>query len=704
MGVEGLNILLAEDDPAHAEAIIRSLRGRGGDAAIRVTGTLREYLHTAAEVPPDIAILDLNLPDGRATAALTSPPEAGRFPVLIMTSFGDEHVAVEAMRAGALDYIVKSPESFRDLPRTIRRALREWMLLQARRLDTARIVHLNAVLRGIRSVSRLIAGEKRKLPLLQAACDSLVESMGYWAVWISLGGRAEALRLAAQAGIPDGAAAALRASLESSTPPACAKRSLEHSGVLAIGPPCEGCGACLVEEEFPGCGVLTFAMEHDGVLHGCVTAAVPKEYAVDVEEQTLFQGLVRDLAFALHSIDMARRHEAGLAEKARLEEQLDHSRRMEAVGRLAGGVAHDFNNLLSVIISYTGFAIEDLREIDPIRADLEEVRKAAERAASLTRQLLAFGRKQVMAPSVINLNRTLSGFEGIIRRLLREDITLEMHLAEDLGNVLADPGQVEQVIMNLVLNASDAMPDGGKLSIETANIDLDGIHTGRHMEARPGRYAMLVVADTGSGMDAETREHIFEPFFTTKAVGKGTGLGLSTVYGIVKQSGGHVWVYSEPGLGTTFRVYLPLTDIQAEAARRSRASVAPTGTETVLLVEDEEAVRGLAERILRTAGYQVLPAADGGEALLVYEAHRGEIDLLLTDVVMPHMSGRVLAERLSSLRPGLRVLFMSGHTDDAILHHGLMAGTADFISKPFAAEQLTRKVREVLDRGVTAGR
>jgi len=380
-----------------------------------------------------------------------------------------------------------------------------------------------------------------------------------------------------------------------------------------------------------------------------------------------------------------------------MEEQLRMSQKMEAVGRLAGGVAHDFNNLLSVIISYADFAVESLRESDPLMSDIVEIRNAGQRAASLTRQLLAFSRRQVLEPAVLDLNKIVLELEKMLQRLLGEDVELTVHVAGDLGSIEADPGQIEQVVMNLAVNARDAMPRGGKLTIETANIELDGEYQQQHVAVNPGQYVVLSVTDTGCGMDAATRARIFEPFFTSKEMGKGTGLGLSTVYGIVKQSGGNIWVYSEPEHGTTFKVYMPRVDAPATDVRRRPPSVMATGNETVLVVEDEDAVRKLADRILRVAGYKVLTAANGGEALLICEQHKGELHLLLTDVVMPQMGGRQLAERLTKIRPELRVLYMSGYTDNAIVHHGVLDPGTRFISKPFSAPDLTRKVREALD-------
>jgi two-component system, cell cycle sensor histidine kinase and response regulator CckA len=395
-------------------------------------------------------------------------------------------------------------------------------------------------------------------------------------------------------------------------------------------------------------------------------------------------------------VDITERKRAE-AKRIELEEQLRGAQKMEAIGRLAGGVAHDFNNLLAVIISYAEFAIDQLRESDPVKADLMEIHKAGHRAAVLTRQLLAFGRKQMLAPEVLSLNGVVTDIESMLTRLLGEDVDVATYLAGDLGNVTADRGQIEQVIMNLAVNSRDAMPEGGKLTIETSNVELDESYAERHVAVVPGRYVLLSVSDTGCGMDVETQSRVFEPFFTTKERGKGTGLGLSTAYGIVKQSGGNIWVYSEPGQGTAFKVYLPRVSAPAVEAARTPVSEAPTGSETVLVVEDEDAVRRLTERILRTAGYRVLAASNGGEALLLCEKHGDAIDLLLTDVVMPQMGGRDLSERLAKLSPGLRVLFTSGYTDEAIVHHGALDHGTNFIGKPFSAAALTRKVREVLD-------
>jgi PAS domain S-box-containing protein len=388
-----------------------------------------------------------------------------------------------------------------------------------------------------------------------------------------------------------------------------------------------------------------------------------------------------------------------VTERRALEDQLRQSQKMEAIGSLAGGIAHDFNNLLTVIKGYSELMLEELEAADPLHAEVEEIKRAADRAASLTRQLLAFSRQQVLAPRVLDLNSVIQNMDKLLHRLLGEDIELTTSLDPDLGHTKADPGQLEQVVMNLAVNARDAMPNGGQLTIETMNVELDETYVREHVAVKPGPYVMIAVSDTGIGITEEIRGRIFEPFFTTKEPGKGTGLGLSTVYGIVKQSEGYVWVYSEAGIGTTFKVYLPRVDAPADVTPYYTTNGLPAcgGTETILLVEDEDGVRALVRQILVKQGYTVLESRHAGEALLLCERHQGKIDLLLTDVVLQQMGGRELAERLTRSRPELRVLYISGYTDDAIVQHGVLnAGTA-FLQKPFTTDALTRKVRQVLN-------
>ena len=386
-----------------------------------------------------------------------------------------------------------------------------------------------------------------------------------------------------------------------------------------------------------------------------------------------------------------------LRERIRLEEQLRHAQRLEAVGQLAGGVAHDFNNLLTIIAGRTRFALRELAGThDRLRTDLDEVAAATERAAALTRQLLAFSRRQVLQPSVLDLNAVVARTDRMLKRLIGEDIEIAIELADDVHAVRADRGQLEQVILNLVVNARDAMPNGGRLTISTANVELDAPPAGDSERPRaPGPHAMLAVSDTGQGMDAATRSHVFEPFFTTKEPGKGTGLGLSTVYGIVAQSGGHIGVDSVLGAGSTFSVYLPAVDAQAAAEEETTHDEGTlTGAETILLVEDDAGVRELAELVLSRHGYSVLTAADGSEALGVAADHGGRIDVLVTDVVMPRMRGPELAEEVVRLRPGIRVVYMSGYTDAMELPEDAVG---DIVPKPFSEETLVGKIRDALD-------
>ncbi|MGA8872571.1 MAG: PAS domain S-box protein [Candidatus Acidiferrales bacterium] len=387
-----------------------------------------------------------------------------------------------------------------------------------------------------------------------------------------------------------------------------------------------------------------------------------------------------------------------ITERKRLEAQLFTSQKMEAVGRLAGGVAHDFNNLLGVIMGYTDLVLDGFAGDDSRCHQLQHIKKAAVRATSLTRQLLAFSRKQVFQPKVLDLNVLVADFNKMLSRLIGEDIEMANILKQGLGQVRADPGQIEQVIMNLIVNARDAMPNGGKLTIETANADLDEAYCRSHSSAKPGQYVMVAVSDTGMGMDAATQARIFEPFFTTKEQGKGTGLGLATVYGIIKQSEGYIWVYSELGKGTTFKVYLPRVDEPAQALEADRADrKLRRGVATILLVEDADALRELTAALLKMNGYTVLAAESGEEAIKLAERYNQQIHLLLTDVVMPRMGGPELANYLTAKRPDMRVLFMSGYASDTIVHHGVLDHGISFLEKPFSQEALMLKLCEVLD-------
>ena len=431
--------------------------------------------------------------------------------------------------------------------------------------------------------------------------------------------------------------------------------------------------------------VLRDCMESNG------EASLRNEFVYPDGSKRTFELRIRpcDVGVVVMSVDVT--------DEQRLEAQLRHAQKMEAVGRLAGSVAHDFNNVLSVILSLTSILLGDLNAVDPLRVDLESIKKAGERGADLTRQLLALSRQQVISPRTVDINQIVLDSERMLRRLLREDVELVTFCQRGLSKVRVDPGQIDQVILNLAINARDAMPEGGKLTIETKNVELEESYTTEHFGSTPGPHVMLAISDTGIGMSRETQTRIFEPFFTTKEVGKGTGLGLSTVFGIVKQCGGNIWVYSELGGGSTFRVYFPVFEGPDTLVPEASEPATLRGSETVLLVEDQDDVRRVAQQILKRYGYHVLEARNAGEAWLCAERHPRTIHLLLTDVVMPQMSGRELAARLIQIRPELKVLYMSGYTENSVVQHGILDSGIAYLQKPILPESLARRVREVLD-------
>ena len=387
-----------------------------------------------------------------------------------------------------------------------------------------------------------------------------------------------------------------------------------------------------------------------------------------------------------------------ISQRKTLEEQLMQAQKMEAVGRLAGGVAHDFNNMLTVITGYNRMILDELSPMDPLRGYAEEVLKAADRAAAITNQLLAFSRRQIVQPRVIRVNAVISQTEKMLRRLLGEDIQLAIDLRADTGNIKADPNQIAQAIVNLAVNARDAMPTGGRITIETGNVRLDENYVRTHLGVKPGDFVMIAMSDSGHGMDSATRQRIFEPFFTTKMQGRGTGLGLATVYGMVKQAGGDIWVYSEVGQGTTFKLYFPRVDEAASDAEAAVVEKSAPGGETVLVVEDEQAVRELTVKMLQQLGYVVLAASSGPAAIEIARACAGTLSLLVTDVVMPEMSGRQVADQLLAIHPAVKVLYLSGYTENTVIHHGVLDSGVDFLPKPFSREALGRKVREILGK------
>jgi two-component system cell cycle sensor histidine kinase/response regulator CckA len=640
-----LRVLILEDREADAALLLLELR-RGFQVDYERVCTAAAMTEALARRQWDIIISDYSMPGFGAIPALATMRESGiELPFVVVSGTIGEESAVEALRAGARDFIVKG--KLARLLHAIERELEESRMRQARR-------EAEKALRESEEYVRL---------LLDSTGEGFFGVDCKGAFTFANRAATTVLGYAGQGSLVERDAHAL---LHGSKP----------FDVRCAGDSCRLRQTLLGEE-------IAFVDDE------AFDRADGSRFEVEVR---LFP-VIRDgtrLGSVATFVD--------LSERRRLEQQLRQSQKMEAIGSLAGGVAHDFNNLLSVILSYTEMLSDGLKLGDPMRDELDEVRKAGERAAQLTRQLLAFSRQQMLQPRSLDLNQVVNGLEAMLKRLLGEDIELSLLTQRTLGQVRADPGQVEQVLMNLVVNSRDAMPDGGKITIETENVELTAEYAASHVGVKPGPYVLMAVTDTGIGMDAATQRRIFEPFFTTKEKGKGTGLGLSMIFGIVQQSGGHIWVYSEVDKGTTFRIYLPRTDGVVEAAEiMPSGPVVLRGTETVLLVEDDEQVRATSRTILRRNGYNVLEAANGGEAFLVCERYTARIHILVTDVVMPRMSGRQLAERLMPLRPEMKVLYLSGYTENTIVHHGILDSGISFLQKPIVPDSLLRKVREVLE-------
>jgi two-component system cell cycle sensor histidine kinase/response regulator CckA len=677
-----LRVLIAEDSEDDARLVLRELERAGYQPAFERVDSPAAMATALDRQSWDIVIGDYSMPAFSGPAALSLL--RGRdldTPFIFVSGTIGEDVAVEAMKAGAQDFLIKG--NLRRLVPAIERELRDAEVRRERRraqtalLERARLAELTS---EIGSALTQSAGLRETL---QLCVEALVRHLdvAFARIW-TFNDATGALELQASAG--------LYRRLEGS--PSRATLGQREIGVIA-------------QERRP---LLTNHVVGDPLIHDQEWARREKivafaGYPLMVQERVLGamdmfarHALSEFVPKALASIASAlavgierKRTEDALRQS---EEQLRQAQKMEAVGRLAGGIAHDFNNLLTVITSYTDLLLEDLDPGDPIREDVGQIRKAAEGAAALTRQLLAFSRQQALAPRVLSLKTSIASAEPLLERLIGEDVHLTTSVAPDLGAVKADPGQLEQVIINLAVNARDAMPTGGRLTIEAANVDQG------EGEGEGGRYVMLVLSDTGIGMDEETKSRIFEPFFTTKAAGKGTGLGLATVYGIVKQSGGFIGVHSELGRGTTFQVYLPRVDEPAETDTAGAALPEPRGgTETVLVVEDEPPVRIVTRQVLERYGYAVLEAPDGETALHLAAKHHGPIHLLLTDVVMPGLSGRQLADQLGRLRPAIKVLYASGYAENALAHHGIPESGISYLRKPFAPETLARRVRDVLD-------
>ncbi len=687
-----MKILVVDDVMANRYLLIALFRGHGFEVVEAENGV--QALEQARRAPPDLVVTDLMMPemDGFELCRQWKRDERLKsIPFVVYTAtYTDPKDERLALGLGADRFLIKpqKPEDLVALARellervhdgspslspsthTDEELLRQHNEALTRKLQK-KVRELEAEVRRCNEIEAALRDSERRFRLLAENALDVVWSMGFDGRFTYLSPSIEKLRgytpeeamnqSLEEILMPEG----VRRFREEMAPvmaDLAAGREPQRSGVFELEQPCKDGSTVWTE----------------------VTAGIMRD---DEGRAVGIQGVSRDITERKRA---EREHD-------RLQASLLQAQKLESVGRLASAISHDFNNMLAVILSSAAFAAEALKHDDPVQADIVEIRKAGDRAAALTRQLLAFSRQQILAPQVISLNRAVLGIVDMLRRLLGEDVRVETVLAGDIANVLADPGQIEQVIMNLAVNARDAMPGGGRFTLETRNVELDDEYASEHPGVEPGHYVMLGASDTGCGMDAATRQRVFDPFFTTKEKGRGTGLGLSTVHGIVRQSGGHVWVYSEPGHGTVFKVYLPSVNAPETAISKPSASATDSGDERVLVVEDEAAVRRVVERMLRSAGYDVLVADSGDDAMRVCDSLNVSVDLLLTDVVMPEMGGRELADRMIARHPHLKVLYMSGYTDDGIVKNNVLDSAARFIAKPFSAAELRRKVREVLD-------
>jgi two-component system, cell cycle sensor histidine kinase and response regulator CckA len=753
-------ILVVEDDEGVASLERRHLERAGYEVCL--AGTAQEALNHLGQLRVDLIVLDYRLPGNLDGLAFYNQVKAAGYdlPVILVTAFSTEATVIQALRLGVRDFVSKSLEYLDYLPEAVDRVLKQVRTEHQLAESEARL----ASIIGSAKDAIIVVTQERKITLFNTAAERMFRCSAAAALHQplsrfipnqvavrnpedsdpALGSVTHQIRSGTTGRRADGEVFPLEASVSRAklgdrkfytvivrdiSERKLLESRLEEQAALLD----EARDAIMVhdledrilfwsrgaERLYGWKRAEALRANAKGLLEP--TPSLEREEAHRVVLETGdWSGELRQVnsqgqEVIVESRQALLRDERGqpkakliintnVTEKKKLEVQFLHAQRMEGIGVLAGGIAHDFNNLLTIINGYSEILLNGLPPEDPSRQLLTEICRAGERAAGLTRQLLTFSRRQILKPQILDLNNLVGETKRMLSRLIGEDIILETALAPELGRIKADPGQVEQAIMNLVVNARDAMPKGGRLTIETSNLELDEHYARTHTDVAPGDYVMLAVSDTGFGMDPAVKSQIFEPFFTTKEVGKGTGLGLATVYGIVKQSGGNIEVYSEKNVGTTFKLYFPrVQDTEPAEIRAAEPFRIPKGTETVLLAEDEDGVRLMVRLALESNGYTVLEAQDGDKAFDICRDYPRKIDLLVTDVVMPSMGGRQLADQLHALHPALKVLYLSGYTDDAVIRHGVLDAEMAFLQKPFTPTALAKKVREVLDSVASNG-
>jgi len=635
-----VRILLVEAEMKHSDVIRRAILDDDWKAEFHVAVTLQEYRNIKDVWQPDIVLMDLNLPDGKATEVLIHPPEDGFFPVLVMTNNGSEQEVVEALKAGALDYVIKSQETLGDLPHIVARALREWELLRALKQSASEFHNSEGKFRTVSEQFSI---------LLDAIPDSIaLISPSMEILWANK------------------ATAVMSGVVSSSMVGQYCYSLLFHRKTS-----CENCPVKVCFQS--GAPTAGYVSLHDCELE---IRAVP----------------VRGTDGSLNVIRVCR----DITEHRRLESQLLQSQKMESIGVFTGGIAHDLNNILTAIMGYGEVTLMRMKGNDPHRRNINSMLECADRAAYLTKGLLAFSRKQVVNRQSVDLNTIVRKAGKLLVRVIGEDIQCKICITEGAIPVLVDGNQIEQVLMNLATNARDAMPNGGVFSIALELTSIDTYFINIHGYGKSGVYGLVTVSDTGMGMDAETRQKIFEPFFTTKKMGKGTGLGLSIIYGIIKQHDGFINVYSELGLGTMFKIYLPLISAATQEIQNEDYSLALSGKETILFIEDDASVRQAIKDLLQEFGYSILEATDGKEAVRVFNEYKDSIQLVLCDLIMPIMNGKEAYDELKKICPGIKMIFISGYTEDVIAQKGLQAEGISLLSKPLNPTVLLRRIRNVL--------